>query len=282
MWKEYIKIFKKCPVSMKDYFEYVQVNFPDLLTLLNKDELVIRINKQNNDLFYQTKNINSFFYDGKASELISIFYNYFHMNWEFLSFKIPAIDMSIDNLYKKEFFEFQKSNFANHIFLDIERILSTNNTQFVFLFLFFMPCISKKELLFHYKKNRPLLSCNNLTIENFYMIQELMKTYEKENYDLFCSFYNFNHQLVEDYIEKSQILTSYTEWEKELPVEKMRFLLSENCSFTDFEILRNDKNKAVYPNLFSVLMKFQSTIIFSRLEKNLEIKLMSDTKLTKI
>ena len=285
MWKKNIKIFEKCPLSMKNYFEYVQVNFPDLLTLLHKDELVIRINKSNNDLFYQTKNIDTFFYEGKASELISVFYNYFNINWEFLGFKTPAINMSIDNLYKKEFFEFQKSNFANHLSLDIERILSNNNTQFVFLLIFFMPCISKKDILFHYKKNRPLLSCNNITIENFYMIQELMKSYEKENYDLFCSGYNFNHQLVEDYIESSQILVGYkknTKLSKELPIEKMKFLLGENCSFTDFETLRNNKNRTIYPNLYSVLMELQSSLISNRLEENLEPKLMNDTKITKI
>lgn len=285
MWKKYIEIFEKCPLTMKDYFEYVQVNFPVLLTLLNKDELMIRINNHNDDLFYQTKNIDSFFYEGKISELISIFYNYFDINWEFLSLKAPVINMSIDNLYKKEFFEFQKSNFANYISLDIERILSSNDTQFVFLFIFFMPCVSKKDILFHYKKNRPLLSCNKITIENFYMIQELMKNHEKENYDLFCGLYNFNHQLIEDYIESSQLSGSYknnVKWEKELPVDKMKFLLRENCSFTDFEKLRKDKNRVIYPNLFSFLMEFQSAIIFSSLENNLELKLMNETKLTKI
>jgi hypothetical protein len=287
MWKKYITIFQNSPSDVKDYFEYIQIHFKDLLSSISKATLLEEINKPNDDLFYHRKNMDKFFYEQHICEVVACFRYYFEIDWEFLSFQATPIILTLNESYKKEFYFLQKSNLANHISLDLERVLyvNTHKAQFIFLFLFFMPCISKKELLFHSRKNRPLISCNGISIENFYMLQELMKLYEKETYELFCKDYNFNHQLIEDYMESSQKLAGYQnniKWEEELPLEKMNNLLDEGCSFTDFEFFRNNKNRAIYPNLHSILMKLQSSLVLDRLGEKLSVKLIDDKKLVKL
>lgn len=287
MWKNFIKIFKNSPCETRSYFSYIENSFGDNFKVIKKIELLDKINKVNYDLFYQRKNIDMFLYENGTSEIFNMFYHYFDIDWDFLSFQALSIESSLDESYKKEFSSFQKSNLANHLYLDLERLLSTegNNGQLIFLFFFFMPFVNKKEILFHYKKNRPLISCNGITLESFYMLQFLMKEYERETYMLFCQSYNFNHQLIEDYMESSQTLKGFKKgikWKEDLPVEKMIALLKDECNFTDFEIFRSKKNKAIYPDIYKVLIEFQTSLLAEKLNQKLQEKSHLYQKLIKL
>lgn len=285
MWKKYINIFEKSPVLMDEYFIYIQSEFSDLFKALSKDQIVERIHKPNDDLFYQIKNINNFFYNGGVEEVIAIFRYYFEIDWSFLSFKPSLVSNNLNQSYKNELLYLQKSNFANSFSLDIEKLLSVGDVrnQFIYLFIFFMPCINKKQLLFNVKKDIPLISCQKIDIENFHMLQDLMKLYEIESYQNCCKNYNFNHMLITDYMKNFKTTTKNSlQWEKELPIEKMTILLKEGCTFTDFALLRNNNKFIRYPKLNSVLIEFQSLFISNRLEASLLLKTQENKKLVKI
>ena len=286
MWKNYIEIIKqnKCNTT-QEYCNYFINNF-SFLKKINKKEIIKILSTPCDTLFTERYNLENILHQGRLSEIISIFYHYFEIDWNCIVGSDIQLQkqLSLEENYIKIFFDLSKSKFLKNVMFDTEKLLSDDNNTLSYLFLYFLPCTQKNNLIFHEQKKRPLLTCNKITQNHFNMMMFLMKEYEEDEFSLLCQNYNLNHLLIEDFIEESIYLHDFdfnTNWENILPMEKIKILLKENCTFKAFEELRDKKKFFTFPYLPKKLIEIEIIFFHEQLEKLLEFK-NSDNKLLKI
>lgn len=275
MWKNYIKNLKKIPSDRLDYFNYFLESFPQHCKLLEKEVLLKKINNAKYDLFYQQMNVENMFYDGDISEIISIYYYYREIDWVENGINIYCNDSNKNFLYKSEFDNLEQNLLLNFLSFDFERLLSkdSNKIALSFLFLFFIPNSNLKNLLFNSIKKISLLSCSNITINNFKMLIYLTNNFDNNNFKKGCHGYNYNHQLIEDYAKSKN---------KELPLEKIFILLKFNCGFKTLESLRKFRNLYNLSTLYKDLIDIEIGFLSERLAKKLKTKVNNISYLVKI
>lgn len=286
MWNNYIEIIKKnkCTTT-QEYCRYFINNFSFLRTI-NKNEIIKILSTPCYTLFTERYNLENILQQGKLSEVISIFYNFFEIDWNCIMVSDIKFNenLSLEENYIKNFYDLSRNKLLKNIMFDTEQILSDDNNTLLFLFLYFLPSVQENSLLFHSIKKRPLLTCNKITQNHFDMLLFLMKEYEKMEFNLLCQNYNLNHLLIEDFMEESKELYDFdsnTNWESLLPMRKIKILLKENCTFKTFEDLRNKKREFSFPYLPKKLIAIEIMFFYEKLEKLLVFK-NTDTKLLKI
>ena len=286
MWKNYIEIIKKnrCTTT-HEYCDYFIENFSQLKKI-KKNEIIEILSNPCNNLFTERYNLENILHQGKLSEIISIFYHYFEIDWNCIMVSDIKLkqELTLEENYIESLYDLSKSKLLKNIMFDTEQLLSDDKNTLSYLFLYFLPSTQENSLIFHEQKKRPLLTCNKITQNHFNMLMFLMKEYEREEFNLLCQNYNLNHLLIEDFIEDSKNLYDFdlnTNWENILPMEKIKILFKENCTFKTFEDLRDRKKTFTFPYLPKKLIEIEVKFFYEKLD-NLLILKSENKKLLKI
>lgn len=270
MFQDMINLFKAAPGAMPEYFDFIEAH---IAPITDKDSLIKKIKKPQDDLYYHRHNLEEIFYKGNVSDAVAVFRYYYQIDWDFLGLETSATEN-----YENDFSILTQSSLVSHIGLEIDKILQydTKGSMLIFLFLYSMPHINKEDLLYLPAYKSHILASPYISHHNFLFVMELLENIENKGY-------NLNHQLVENMIKVSTELIGYSEikWNEFLPVKKIEVLLDRGCTFKDFSFYQSRNTKNLAPTLVFELQEIEAMIRKNRLEEMLDEK-ETNQKLVKL
>lgn len=299
MWKEYINQISLLQYNNTQEYcsAFAQYFLGKPVSLLKETEDCLFSQRHNNftfedghtlDLFPETNKTTLYFNSGYLEYVISIVYHFFDIKWDnfFWSGNIN-VSLATEEKYKLLFNENNSDFLYKKITFLPEDLLSIDNNHntLTFLFLYFLPCTMNNSLLFHYKKNIPLVTINKISYNHFNMLLYLMRRFEEQEFLLLCEGYNLNHLLIEDYMDNATELLSFKDnidWEELLPMKKIHTLLRFNCHFNSFADFRNQKHLFTFEQLPEILIYLQHKFYYTELEKALPTSQSKLTHKTKV
>lgn len=274
MWKTYIEIIKERDINYnyQEYCLWFSCHFSYEIIPL-KDFINI-IEYENGDLLPIYKNLTNYFYSHSLEFMINLIY---HLN-DLKNLDFIIMDNSITNNIESLFSSrHNKLYFLNLFSFDTELLLSSenNSASLLFLFLYFFPNNKNQDLLYHSKKNIPLISCNKVSFTQFEMLLFLMKNFNTENYKNLCDGYNLNLILIEDFCQSANEIYTFLDkddWYKILPIQKIKVLFKEKCHLNNFLYFQNKKIYYIVPTLTEFITYFQKELDFLHLQEKLTTK----------
>lgn len=273
MWKkliEQITFYNLVSYSVPEYCEnfvlLLNEEFPNkkIYQIYSQEETESFLHHNNGDLFTLHTNIREAFNNGEVNYIISLIYHYFNLG-------LGKGDYS--QLFNEDYHEFiySKYNFEPDILLSHD----DSQAQATYLFLYFLPCVSKNMLLFHYRYKIPLISCSIITNDNFDMLFYLMRWYEPNEFLLLTRGYNLNLLLLENFIEKTPKfydVLPQDDFANFLPMYKIYKLLDVGCGFKNFFELRERKKLYTFPYLPEKLLFLEKQYAYNKLDAQLTTK----------
>lgn len=274
MWKKYIDILKLRDENYthQEYCLWFSGYFSYKINSL--DDFSKELEKENGDLLPISKNLTDMFYQLNIEAIVNLIY---HIN-ELENLDFIVMNSSKQNNLETLFCSTQSSSYIYQLFsFDNEILLSDDNENatLLFLFLYFLPQHKSKDSLYHSRKKIPLISCNKITFNHFEMLLYLMSIYDKPWLESLSEKYNLNLILLEDFCQNStEIYTiiDKEEWYNILPLNKMRVLFDQNCSFENYHEYSKNKAFRIAPTLLDFLNLFQKELSFLQLKQKLTMK----------
>lgn len=230
--------------------------------------------------------ISDYLNHGNLDLVINCIYHFFDINFS-EDYYQPPDSRDIIKAYEEIFDPNSSFYIYKSFYFEPETLLSINKQDnfYLFLFLYFLPCGKKANLLLHPRDNLPLISYCCITDLAFEMLLFLMKTFSKEEFSNLCKNYNLNLMLIENFMNNAKKLYSFaadTNWQEILPLYKISILLDHSCDFSKFTELRDKKNFFTFPNLAIILNDYEKEHQFNKLNKKIPNKQQSEYKVKKI
>lgn len=246
---EWEKIIKKAEASQRDSVEEYVLAFSEAFSLPIMTPAEINGTFEIEiDLFPERAAITEAINDGtNPSLLLGLFRFWKELDWQWLFVESNEIPIAEAFSESSRFFIHRLLGFSPELLLSEDDTIRT----VTFLLLYFLPCSGKNDLLFHYDKKVPLLSCVQITESHFKMLIYMMREYESASFDAYCSGYNLNHLLLESFMDNAKELYEFAnpDWERILPTEKIKTLLDCGCDFESFSELRQKKHLFTFEEL---------------------------------
>lgn len=230
--------------------------------------------------------ISDYLNDGNIELSISLIYHFFDIDFSEDFYEKPIFN-NLKCAYE-EIFNFHSQHYFYRSFHFEPEILLSKDKQdnlYLFLFLYFLPYSKNSNLLSHPQNNLPLITYCCITDVAFDMLVFLMNYFEKEHFGNLCKNYNFNLMLIEDFMNNTKQLYSFTDdidWYEVLPIYKISVLLDYGCDFSKFTELRDQKNFFTFPYLATILKDYEKEHQFNKLNVKLPIKKSQHYKIIKI
>ena len=219
-----------------DFIQLFSLN----ISILSENNFYQKFHFKDDELFPESSQCFEAFNYGKLDFVINFIYHFAHSNKNWLSDNNFNFDLDEKNLFTLLFYDNSDIFLFKKISFQPEILLSSNNwlNVLTYLFLFFLPCISNYDLLFHHHKKIPLLCCHEISDENFDLILYLMQKYSSKEFQYFCHFEtNFNFLLIDDFISSNKrlyVIKDAQDWKKHLPLYKINRLFNYSCFFKNF------------------------------------------------
>lgn len=207
------------------------------------EKINYKINRFNEDLFREQKNLYNIFHNNSIDNLqdiIRIFYFYEDFEWDFVIF-----DMKYDN-----FLDFWGNEFFKQIYFNKNNILEKYNKKnlLLLLFFYFLPTVNKKLFLKNNKYN--LLQNKNLDnqfidlliflLKKENMWEEDISVYLLENHLLSCpDLYGFESKI---------------KWSKIIPFSKIQYLYRYGLNIENYYLI-DKKIITLFPNIEKEIQK---------------------------
>lgn len=244
------------------------------ISILPEKVFYKQLSFQDSELFPESSQCFDAFNFGNLNFVINFIYHFknSNKNWLFDSF----VDLYLDEneLFYELFYDNSNIFLFKKISFQLETLLSKNEWSNVltYLFLFFLPCISNYDLLFHYQRKIPLLSCHEISNQNFDLILYLMQKFSPNEFKHFCqSEKNFLFLLIDDFIchnKQFYVINHVEDWKKHLPIYKINRLYDLSCSIKEFHV--SPQFFYLYKDITAALFYIEKEYIYQKLNSSIK------------
>ncbi|NCP98106.1 hypothetical protein GW820_04410 [archaeon] len=259
-------------MSVKDYCIYFLNIFNQDYSIWSLEKLEKEIKKANGDLFPESINLYNYFHDGNYEFVANFIYSFPNIKKEWLMSNTNYLELDEIEIYKTIFDKNSEDFIFSKLMFNQEKMLCDDsiNKIITYLFILFLPGINSDEFLFHFKKNKPLICCVNVSNKSFDTLLEITTEYIKKNNFTYDK--NLNHLLVGDFMTIANELHDFneeTKWTEILPIYKINKFFDLNYGFLNISDTIDKKIMILFENLPTILLFIEKEYSYLKLKKEL-------------